>query len=148
MVDNITKRARSLLMSKIRSKNTQPEIYVRSYLFKQGFRYRLHKKRLPGSPDIVLKKYRTVIFVHGCFWHGHVNCKQATTPKSNVVYWKNKISANKKRDMNAIARLRQQKWRILIIWECSINTKSKREENLPLVIDWIGSNSNFMELRG
>src|SRR5699024_5205427 len=103
--------------------DTKPEMKVRKYLHSKGFRYGLHQKSLPGSPDLVFKKYNAVIFVNGCFWHGHENCKYATLPKSRKNYWKNKISKNKKRDKKAINNLLNNSWRVLVIWSCSLKNK-------------------------
>lgn len=105
-------------MSRIPSKNTIPEKTVRSALFRQGFRFRINKKGLPGKPDIVLAKYKTIIFVNGCFWHGHQNCKKAGYPKSNTDFWKNKIENNIKRDEKEVFELKKLGWRVYVIWEC------------------------------
>lgn len=114
------KKKRSEVMSKIRSKNTKPEILLRKALFAKGYRYRINDKRLPGKPDIVLPKYKTVIFVHGCFWHGHENCKIAHIPKSNIEYWSNKIAKNKKRDIENYAKIQALDWNIITVWECDL----------------------------
>lgn len=116
-------------MSHIRSKNTKPEMIVRQYLFKHGFRYRVHVKKLPGTPDIVLKKYATVIFVNGCFWHGHEGCKYYVLPKSNVEFWKKKIERNRQRDYEERIRLRDMGWHVIQLWECQLRPKV-REQNL------------------
>lgn len=115
-------------MQAIRAKNTTPEMIVRRRLFADGFRYRLHDKRLPGSPDLVLPKYRTCIFVHGCFWHGH-DCPAFHWPQTNEEFWREKITRNQARDAEAIARLQELGWRVLVIWECELR-KSRREETL------------------
>ncbi len=122
MVDNVTKKRRSEVMSLVKSKNTRPEVMVRRYLHKTGLRYRLHVKDLPGKPDLVFPKYKTVIFIHGCFWHGHpdANCKLARIPKSNVAFWKKKIQSNYKRDQKHKAGLMQRGWRVIEVWECQI----------------------------
>jgi DNA mismatch endonuclease, patch repair protein len=123
-MDVYDKKKRSEIMAKIRSKNTRPEVMLRKALFAKGFRYRINYKKLPGSPDIVLPKYKTVIFVNGCFWHGHKGCKYATIPKTNTKYWVNKIEFNKARDkINAIdcARLG---WKVITVWECQILKKN------------------------
>ncbi len=117
-------------MSRVRSRDTKPEKIIRSALFAMGFRFRLCQKNLPGKPDIVLKKYKTVIFVHGCFWHGHENCKKSRLPKSNTQFWKDKIERNKQRFENVSRHLKKQGWKIIVIWECE--TK-KREKLLSLL---------------
>lgn len=112
----------SKVMSANKGKNTKPELIIRKYLFHLGFRYRLHQKKLPGIPDIVLKKYQTIIFVNGCFWHGH-ECKIGSgkrTPKNNSEYWQNKISKNKLRFDNNVIKLTEMGWRVIVIWECEI----------------------------
>ena len=105
-------------MAAIKSKNTKPEIAVRKLLHSLGYRFRLHRKDLPGSPDIVLPKYKTVIFVHGCFWHRHENCKYATSPKTRVEFWENKFKANVKRDLEIQEKIKNIGWQSLVIWEC------------------------------
>ncbi len=130
MVDVFDKNKRSYIMSRVRSKNTKPEELVRKYLFSKGLRYRKNEKRLPGCPDIVLPKYKTVIFVHGCFWHRHEGCKYCTTPSSNVDFWLKKFKMNKERDLKVQKQLEDLGWRIIVIWECQIKKKSVREENL------------------
>ena len=114
---------RSRNMSAIKSKNTKPEIKVRKVLHSMGYRFRLHSKDLPGSPDIVLPKYKTVIFVHGCFWHRHENCKYATTPKTRKEFWENKFKANINRDKLNQENLSSNGWKIIIVWECEIKDK-------------------------
>ena len=109
---------RSRNMSAIKSKNTKPEIAVRKLLHSMGYRFRLHRKDLPGSPDIVLPKYKTVIFVHGCFWHRHENCKYASTPKTRKEFWKNKFKANLKRDTEVQEKIKNIGWQSVVIWEC------------------------------
>jgi len=107
-------------MSRIRSKDTVPELIVRKWLFANGYRFRLHRKDLPGKPDIVLPKYRTAIFINGCFWHHHENCRYGYMPKSNLEYWENKFRKNKERDEKNLTALTALSWRVLIIWECQI----------------------------
>ena len=114
------KKTRSYNMSQIKGKNTKPEELVRKYLFSQGFRYRKNDKKLPGSPDIVLPKYKTVIFINGCFWHGHEGCKYFVWPKSNEEFWKNKIETNIARDKKKIAALEQLGWKAIVVWECQL----------------------------
>lgn len=111
-------------MSKIKSKNTRPEILVRKFLFSKGFRFRIADKRLPGKPDIVLPKYRTSIFINGCFWHGHENCKYAKLPTSNVEFWNSKISGNIERDSRNNAELEKLGWRVITIWQCQLKAKT------------------------
>ncbi|MDY7508154.1 very short patch repair endonuclease [Ralstonia wenshanensis] len=111
---------RSRIMSSIRGKNTRPERTLRSSLFAQGFRYRLHVRGLPGSPDLVLPKYKAVIFVHGCFWHRHESCRYATTPKANGEFWCRKFGENVARDARHVERLHEQGWRVAIVWECAL----------------------------
>jgi len=125
MVDHLTKKKRSWNMSRIRSKDTKPEIIVRSLLHGMGYRFRLHRKDLPGRPDIVLPKYKTVIFVHGCFWHGHRGCKRSNIPKSNQEYWIPKINRNIERDQKNSAILRRVGWKVMKIWECECKHPEK-----------------------
>jgi DNA mismatch endonuclease (patch repair protein) len=124
MADVHTKETRSYNMSRVRSKNTRPELVVRKALFANGFRYRIHDKRLLGKPDIVLKKYRTLIFIHGCFWHGHVNCKYSIIPKTRTKWWADKISSNKVNDTKAISQLKKEGWNVIVIWGCQLKPKT------------------------
>lgn len=117
-------------MAAIKGKDTKPEMIVRKYLFSRGLRYRVNNRKLPGSPDIVLKKYKTVVFVDGCFWHGHENCKYFRLPKSNTDYWRHKIAMNIARDYADSVDLRLAGWRVIRVWECDIRPKAKREETL------------------
>lgn len=133
MADVHDKKTRSYNMSQIRSANTKPEMLVRRFLHARGFRYKLHDKTLPGKPDIVLPKYKTVIFIHGCFWHGHDNCKYYVVPKTRTDWWLNKIGRNQFNDAKAIAILKKDKWNIIAIWECDLKA-AKREEVLNKVI--------------
>jgi len=125
MADVHTKEIRSYNMSQIRSKNTKPELIVRKYLFANGFRYRLHSKSLPGKPDIVLPKYRTVIFVHGCFWHGHEGCKYFVVPKTRTKWWKDKINTNNANDKKVSKILKSLGWKVLTIFECELKLKKQ-----------------------
>ena len=118
------KEKRSEIMSHIRSKNTKPEVALRKALFAKGFRYRINEKRLTGKPDIVLPRYRTVVFVHGCFWHGHQGCRLSNMPKSNTDYWRNKIQRNIQRDNLEIETLNAEGWQVIVVWECEIKTKA------------------------
>lgn len=128
MVDRLTKEQRHRCMSNIHSSNTKPEIKLRKALWKEGFRFRVNSKDLPGKPDIVLKKYRTIIFVHGCFWHGH-SCKCAALPATNVEFWRQKIFNNKERDKKVISDLEQRGWHVIVVWQCQL-TKKKEEETI------------------
>lgn len=111
-------------MAAVRSKDTAPEMRVRRYLWRQGFRYRLHRKDLPGTPDIVLPRYKTVIFVHGCFWHGHPGCKLFRLPSTRRTYWKQKISRNMANDILHKVQLREQGWQVIVLWECEVKGKA------------------------
>jgi DNA mismatch endonuclease (patch repair protein) len=119
MVDRVSTQQRSRNMAAVRGVNTKPEIYVRQKLFAAGFRYRLHSAKLAGKPDIALARFRTAVFVHGCFWHGH-SCSRGRRPKSNVEFWNEKIDANVHRDRRALKNLRASGWRTVVIWECSL----------------------------
>jgi DNA mismatch endonuclease, patch repair protein len=123
-------------MSRIRSKDTKPEMLVRRFLHAQGFRYRLHDKRLPGKPDIVLPKYKTVIFIHGCFWHGHEGCKYFVVPKTRTEWWLNKINTNITNDKNAASALMSCGWKVINLWECQLKPGivEKTLQNLQVVL--------------
>ena len=130
MADILSKEQRHQCMSNIRGKNTKPELIVRKFLFSKGLRFRLHRKDLPGSPDIVLPKYKTVVFINGCFWHGHDGCKYYRLPKSNVDFWETKITNNKNRDVLNEIKLKDLGWKVIRIWECEIRRKSSRQYKL------------------
>ena len=130
MADTISKDKRSWNMSRIRSRDTRPELVVRSALHRLGYRFRIHKKDLPGKPDIVLAKYRTVIFVNGCFWHQHKGCKYAYQPKTRVKFWREKLQGNSERDIRTRKKLRRMDWRSRIIWECQIKNPAKLNKYL------------------
>jgi DNA mismatch endonuclease (patch repair protein) len=134
MADHLTSKKRSWNMSLIRSKDTAPEIIVRKLLHSLGCRFRLHKKGLPGKPDIVLKKCKAVIFVHGCFWHQHRKCKRSNMPKNNRFYWKPKLNRNIKRDIQHKIDLRKLGWKTIIIWECETKTIEKLRKKLIKVL--------------
>jgi len=121
------KEKRSQVMSKIRSKNTKPELTLRKALFAKGFRYRVNDKKLPGKPDIVLPKHKTVIFVHGCFWHKHEACKYAYTPKTNTEFWIDKITSNVERDKINTEKLTVAGWKVVTVWECEIRYTYKHD---------------------
>ena len=124
MADIVDLKTRSRMMSAIKGKNTKPELIVRKYLHALGFRYRLHDKKLPGTPDIVLAKFKTVIFVNGCFWHRHDGCKKCITPSSNIDFWTKKFEQTIARDKKAIDALEKLGWRVIVIWECQVNDKN------------------------
>lgn len=129
MVDTFSKETRSYVMSRIKCKDTKPEIIVRSYLFSRGLRFRKIDKRYPGSPDIVLPKYKTIVFVHGCFWHLHEGCKYARIPKSNVDYWEKKLYRNRERDKHNQKELEKMGWNVITVWECELK-KDNVEQTL------------------
>ena len=147
MADVHNKKTRSYNMSQIRSGNTKPEMLVRKFLHANGFRYTLHglipnpsprggeggKKRLPGKPDIVLPKYKTIIFIHGCFWHGHSNCKYYVVPKTRTQWWLNKINTNKANDAKAIRALKKDGWKVITVWECALKP-AKAERTLGNIL--------------
>lgn len=137
-MDNKTTEERSRNMSKIRSTNTQPELIVRKALHQLGFRFRLHAKDLPGKPDLVLPKYKAVIFINGCFWHGHEGCSRYVLPKSNEEYWHNKIRRNIFRDKENIRILNELGWKCLVVWECSLK-KTIREQTIKRIVEWLKS---------
>lgn len=126
MADNHSKEVRTKNMSHIRSKNSKPEEIVRKYLFSQGFRYRKNDKRMQGTPDIVLPKYKTVIFVNGCFWHKH-DCRRFVWPSSNENYWRPKILGNAARDQRNYKQLREMGWKVLVVWECELKRANRNE---------------------
>jgi DNA mismatch endonuclease (patch repair protein) len=129
MADVHDKNTRSYNMSRIRAKDTKPEILVRKFLFSKGYRYRLHDKRLPGKPDIVLPKRKTVIFIHGCFWHGHKGCKYFVVPKTRTQWWLTKIVSNRNNDKRNMKLLRQEQWKVITIFECELKS-GKRDRTL------------------
>lgn len=132
MSDKFSKEKRSEIMSKISGKDTKPEILVRKFLFARGFRFRKNVKALPGKPDIVLPKYKTVIFVHGCFWHGHI-CKSGKLPETNKEFWREKIKINIIRDTSNIKKLKDLGWFVDIIWQCELKNKISQENSLSLL---------------
>lgn len=136
-MDIFDKSKRSQLMAKVKQKNTAPEIIVRKFLFSKGFRYRINVKSLSGTPDIVLSKYKTVIFVHGCFWHGHT-CRAGHLPSSNLDYWVTKIEKNIERDNRKINELEKLGWNVVVIWQCEIKALKNREIRFSKLISEIG----------
>lgn len=149
MADVVTTETRSRMMSGIRGKNTKPEILIRSLLHRRGFRFRLHDRKLPGKPDIVLPRYRAVILIHGCFWHGH-DCYLFKWPSSNEAFWKEKITRNKEVDARSRQELTLEAWRILTVWECALKGKLRRplEEIADEICTWLGSPSPDVEIKG
>lgn len=141
MADVHSKEQRSYNMSRIRSTNTKPEVLVRKFLFANGFRYKLHDKKLPGKPDIVLPKYRTVIFVHGCFWHGHKDCKYFVVPKTRTDWWLNKINTNIVNDLKAVKALKKEGWKVITLWECDLKA-IKTEKTLNKLIKKLLGNAS------
>ena len=139
MADKLTPEQRHRCMSRIRGRNTKPELIVRKFLFARGFRYRIHVRRLPGCPDIVLRKYRTVIFVNGCFWHGHEGCRYYVLPKTNVEFWRNKIERNRLRDKEERQKLASLGWHCITVWECQLKPKVRQQtlESLVYVLSHI-----------
>ena len=136
MKDTFDKETRSYIMSMIKGKDTKPEIIVRKFLFGRGFRYGLHNSKLTGKPDIVLRKYKTVVFVNGCFWHGHEGCKYFVIPKTRTEWWRDKINRNIERDKKSIEELERLGWKVLTVWECELK-KDKREETLMRLVNLI-----------
>jgi len=149
MVDVVDQETRSRMMSGIKGKDTKPELIIRKALFRQGFRYTLHNKSLPGKPDLALKKYKAVIFINGCFWHGH-DCRLFKWPQTRKEFWRDKIQGNRKRDLQVRQDLREQGWRVLTIWECA----TKGKEKVPLddiilrAVRWLRSDNEESEIRG
>ncbi len=133
-MDTFSQEKRSAIMQLVRSTDTNPEKIVRSLLHRLGFRFRLHRKDLPGKPDIVLPKYSTVIFVHGCFWHRHAGCSRASTPATNQEYWLNKFDRTVKRDKKNVKELQRQGWRVVTIWECELRNLARLENRLKSAI--------------
>lgn len=146
MTDHLTPVRRSLNMSKIHGEDTLLEKNFRSNLHVSGFRFRKNVKGLPGKPDVVLSKYNAAIFVHGCFWHGHRKCKRSSLPRTNSVFWKNKIQSNVKRDKLNQQNLRELGYRIAIVWGCALNNKHKQQQTTLKVVGWIKSDSHYREL--
>lgn len=145
MTDRIDKETRSRIMSAIRSVGTRPEKRVRSALHSQGFRFRLHIKHMPGTPDLVLRKYKAAIFINGCFWHQHVNCKAAHIPQTRSEFWQNKFTRNVVRDQKVMHQLKMLGWRVAIIWECGL-TKKRQEDTLRRLTLWLRWGSEYLEI--
>ena len=149
MTDFMTPDQRSQAMSKVKGSNTKPEKLIRSCLHRNGFRFRINSPNLPGMPDIVLKKYNTIIFVHGCFWHNHKGCKKSKLPQTRTEFWKNKIAATVRRDQKNISDLVNQGWRIAVVWECGTKKKNDLESIISKLSEWmIEGESKRIEFSG
>ena len=146
MSDQLSSEDRSELMSRIGQKNTRPELIVRSFLHRQGFRFRVNRRGLPGTPDLWLRKYNAAIFIHGCFWHRHRGCKRSTVPVGNRDAWLSKFKKNVARDRSIQLELEERGIRVLIIWECAIRTASARDKHLSVAFDWIKSSKKYLEI--
>lgn len=142
MTDQFTQKERSVIMSRIRGKDTAPEKLIRGLLRAQGYRFSLYSKRLPGCPDIVLSKRRRVVFIHGCFWHGHKGCRRASLPSTNKRFWIRKITGNTARDVRIRAEIRKLGWKSLVIWQCQIKKRKMLERRLTRFLDHIEKASN------
>lgn len=142
MADVMTPKQRSRCMAAVKGKDTKPEMIVRKYLFSRGMRFRVQVRKLPGNPDIVLPKYKTVILVNGCFWHGHEDCKYFRLPKSNVEFWKEKIKRNIERDRESMQALLDLGWKIIRVWECELRNKANRENTLNKIYKSITSSES------
>lgn len=145
MIDVVDSKTRSRMMSGIRNKNTKPEMLIRQALYRMGFRYRLHERKLPGRPDLVFPRYHAVIQIHGCFWHGH-SCPLFKWPSTRPEFWKEKIGGNKSRDQLNIARLQEEGWRVLIWWECNTRKPEEFETALEKAAYWLRSNESYLEI--
>lgn len=148
MADVVDPATRSRMMSGIQGKNTKPEMVVRRALFAAGFRFRLHRRDLPGVPDITMPGLKVTIFVHGCFWHCHTGCRYAKLPATRPEFWKKKLIRNVERDRGAVDELLSMGWRVLIVWECAIRDKTKLASLPEKLVSWIGSHASFGEISG
>lgn len=149
MVDVVDVQTRSRMMAGIKGKNTRPEMMIRKALHRLGYRYRLHSQTLPGKPDLIFPKFGAVIFVHGCFWHGH-DCALFKWPSSRAKFWREKIEGNRSRDAKSSLKISESGWRILTIWECAIKgpTRRTQEEIVNVVVSWLETGVSNLELRG
>ena len=145
MADRLDKVTRSRIMASVRSYGTRPEKWVRSALHRQGFRFRLHSKKLPGTPDLVLRKYKAVICINGCFWHQHHNCKAAHIPQTRSDFWRKKFARNEARDLKVLYQLKIMGWRAAIVWECAL-IKKGREETLRRLALWLKWGGEYFEV--
>lgn len=144
MSDVVSAETRSRMMSGIKGKDTKPEVQVRQYLHGQGFRYSRHRRDLPGRPDLVLPKYHTVVFVHGCFWHAHPHCRYATTPLTRREFWTAKLAANRLRDVSAVSQLTKQGWRVVVVWECAL--RRTPDKSLADLSEFLRSDRKYQEI--
>ena len=144
MAEKINPETRSRMMAGIRGKDTRPEMTVRSYLHRIGFRFRLHRRSMPGSPDLVLPRWNAAIFVHGCFWHGHSGCRYFRLPKTRKVFWEAKINANTVRDVAAVLALSESGWRVAVVWECAL--RNDAANSLDLLANFIRSTDASIEI--
>ena len=151
-MDPLTPEARHKNMSHIRSRDTSPEKKIRSALFKAGFRYRICDKRYPGKPDLIFPRYYAVVFINGCFWHAHENCRYFVFPKSNTAFWQKKFTRNKERDIENLRYYQEQCWRVCFVWECAIrgiNSRKKIEKVTEQIIQWLEEPEEaFLEIKG
>lgn len=143
-MEKISPEIRSRMMAGIRGKNTRPEMTVRSFLHQRGIRFRLHGHGLPGKPDVVLPRWNAIVFVHGCFWHGHIGCRYFKLPKTREEFWKTKIHGNSRRDSVAVDLLREAGWRVAIIWECAL--RDEPAQALEELLQFIRSDSSLIEV--
>lgn len=146
MTDIVSSEKRSEMMAGIRSKDTSPEVRLRRLLHGYGYRYRLHRKDLPGTPDIVLPRWKAVIFVHGCFWHLHEGCKLAKMPATRREFWEAKLAKNRMRDQTAVSRLRASGWRVLVVWECYLRATKDDSYLMNSLSSWIEGHSEIGEM--
>ena len=149
MTDVVSKATRSRMMSGIRGKNTKPELIIRSGVFSRGLRFRLHVRNMPGRPDLVFPRYKAVVFVHGCFWHGH-DCRFFRAPGTNAKFWRVKVRSNRKRDVGQVANLLSGGWRVMTVWECALRGKKieATERIISRIVRWLDSRSKKAEIRG
>lgn len=147
-MDRLSKEHRSWNMSRIRAQNTSPELLVRSILHRSGYRFRLHRRDLPGSPDIVLPKHKIVVFVHGCFWHRHARCRLAAMPKSRPEFWRQKFRENARRDRRAVALLTALGWRVIVIWECETRNSRSLADLITKVLPAVRKRRTIADPRG
>lgn len=146
MADIVDPEARSRMMRGIRGTNTKPELNIRRRLHAAGFRYGLHRKDLPGRPDMVMPRHNAVVFVHGCYWHRHADCRLATTPSSRTEFWTAKFAANQERDRRNISDLRDRGWRVAVVWECEVRSASGADRAVSELIEWLLSDNENIEI--